>query len=166
MTPHLGNLVGSVLSADVTARYYRLKGADTLMVSGSDTHGTPIEVEAIKEGITQKLNRPQPHKVAELFRRWDAPLTITQAPKAQSIKNSSRKPYWKSSRTATSSSRTRRCSTANMTSASCRPLRRRQMSLLRLRKSPRRPMRPLRQTSRTHDARGTLLRHLQKQTYR
>jgi len=41
-TPHLGNLVGSVLSADVTARYYRLKGADTLMVSGSDTHGTPM----------------------------------------------------------------------------------------------------------------------------
>ncbi len=36
VTPHLGNLVGSVLSADVTARYYRLRGDDVLMVSGSD----------------------------------------------------------------------------------------------------------------------------------
>jgi hypothetical protein len=35
VTPHLGNLVGSVLSADVTARYYRLLGDEVLMVSGS-----------------------------------------------------------------------------------------------------------------------------------
>ena len=30
VTPHLGNLVGSVLSADVAARYYRLRGDDVL----------------------------------------------------------------------------------------------------------------------------------------
>jgi methionyl-tRNA synthetase len=73
VTPHLGNLVGSVLSADVTARYYRLKGSDVLMVSGSDTHGTPIEVEAIKQGITPKELTDRNHaKVSELFRRWDA----------------------------------------------------------------------------------------------
>jgi methionyl-tRNA synthetase len=73
VTPHLGNLVGSVLSADVTARYYRLKGDDTMMVSGSDTHGTPIEVEAIKQKITPKELTDRNHaRVAELFRRWDA----------------------------------------------------------------------------------------------
>jgi len=72
-TPHLGNLVGSVLSADVTARYYRLKGADTLMVSGSDTHGTPMEVAALKQGITAKALTERNHtRVSELFRRWDA----------------------------------------------------------------------------------------------
>ncbi len=84
VTPHLGNLVGSVLSADVTARYYRLKGADTLMVSGSDTHGTPIEVEAIKQGITPKALTDSNHaKVAELFQRWDASFdnyTSTESP--------------------------------------------------------------------------------------
>jgi len=84
VTPHLGNLVGSVLSADVTARYYRLKGADTMMVSGSDTHGTPIEVEAIKQGITPKALTDRNHsKVAELFRRWDASFdnyTSTESP--------------------------------------------------------------------------------------
>ena len=71
VTPHLGNLVGSILSADVTARYYRLRGDDVLMVSGSDEHGTPIEVEAIKQGITPKELTNRNHKlVAELFRRW------------------------------------------------------------------------------------------------
>ena len=84
VTPHLGNLVGSVLSADVTARYYRLKGSDTMMVSGSDTHGTPIEVEAIKQGITPKALTDRNHaKVAELFRRWDTSFdnyTSTESP--------------------------------------------------------------------------------------
>ena len=84
VTPHLGNLVGSVLSADVTARYYRLKGSDTLMVSGSDTHGTPIEVEAIKQGITPKELTDRNHaRVADLFRRWGASFdnyTSTESP--------------------------------------------------------------------------------------
>jgi methionyl-tRNA synthetase len=84
VTPHLGNLVGSVLSADVAARYYRLKGSDVLMVSGSDTHGTPIEVEAIKQGITPKALTDRNHtKVSELFRRWDSSFdnyTTTESP--------------------------------------------------------------------------------------
>jgi methionyl-tRNA synthetase len=84
VTPHLGNLVGSILSADVTARYYRLKGDDVLMVSGSDTHGTPIEVEAIKQGITPKELTDRNHaKVSELFRRWNISYdnyTSTESP--------------------------------------------------------------------------------------
>jgi methionyl-tRNA synthetase len=84
VTPHLGNLVGSVLSADVTARYYRLKGSNVLMVSGSDTHGTPIEVEAIKQGIKPKELTDRNHaKVVELFQRWDASFdnyTSTESP--------------------------------------------------------------------------------------
>ena len=84
VTPHLGNLVGSVLSADVAARYYRLKGSDVLMVSGSDTHGTPIEVEAIKQGITPKELTDKNHvKVSELFCRWNASFdnyTTTESP--------------------------------------------------------------------------------------
>ncbi|MCL2172238.1 MAG: methionine--tRNA ligase [Candidatus Bathyarchaeota archaeon] len=71
--PHLGNLVGSVLSADVTARYYRLKGDEVIFVSGSDEHGTPIEVEALKQGITPKELTQRNHgKVSELFQRWGA----------------------------------------------------------------------------------------------
>ena len=84
MTPHLGNLVGSVLSADVAARYYRLRGDDVLLVSGSDEHGTPIEVEAIKQGITPKELTDRNHaRVVALFKRWDASFdnyTRTESP--------------------------------------------------------------------------------------
>ena len=50
--PHLGNLVGSLMSGDVFARYYRLLGKDVLYVSGTDAHGTRIEFEAEQEGIS------------------------------------------------------------------------------------------------------------------
>lgn len=71
VTPHIGNLVGSVLSADVVARYYRLKGEDVIMVSGSDEHGTPIEVEAIRSGVSPKDLTDRNHaKVASLFEKW------------------------------------------------------------------------------------------------
>jgi len=50
--PHLGNLVSSLLSGDVFARYYRLRGKDVVYVSGTDAHGTKIEFEARKLGIT------------------------------------------------------------------------------------------------------------------
>ena len=43
---HVGHLAGAYLPADVFARYHRLKGNKVLMVSGSDSHGTPISVEA------------------------------------------------------------------------------------------------------------------------
>ncbi|NMB61116.1 MAG: methionine--tRNA ligase [Chloroflexi bacterium] len=49
---HAGNLVGSYLPADIIARYHRLKGDKVLMVSGSDSHGTPITVRADAEGTT------------------------------------------------------------------------------------------------------------------
>lgn len=70
--PHLGNLIGSVLSADVYARYLRLKGHDVVFVSGSDMHGTPVEVEAMQLGVDPAEYAYRMHQiVAELFRRWD-----------------------------------------------------------------------------------------------
>ena len=49
---HLGHIAGCYLSADIFARYHRMKGNDVLMVSGSDTHGTPITIRADQEGIS------------------------------------------------------------------------------------------------------------------
>ncbi|HET7088689.1 MAG TPA: class I tRNA ligase family protein, partial [Anaerolineae bacterium] len=43
---HLGHIAGAYLPPDIFARYHRLKGNDVLMVSGSDSHGTPITVQA------------------------------------------------------------------------------------------------------------------------
>ena len=49
---HVGNLTGSYLPADICARYHRLRGRKVLMVSGSDSHGTPITVRADAEDST------------------------------------------------------------------------------------------------------------------
>ena len=69
--PHLGNLIGSILSADVFARYLRLKGEDVIFVSGSDEHGTPIEIEAIKRGVHPKQLTDQAHEyITALFRQY------------------------------------------------------------------------------------------------
>ncbi len=66
--PHLGNLIGSILSADVFARYLRMKGEDVVFVSGSDEHGTPIEIEAIRKGVQPKELTDQAHEyVSKLF---------------------------------------------------------------------------------------------------
>ncbi|MFN2187736.1 MAG: methionine--tRNA ligase [Candidatus Promineifilaceae bacterium] len=47
---HQGNVTGSYLPADIYARFHRLKGNHVLMVSGSDSHGTPVTVKADAEG--------------------------------------------------------------------------------------------------------------------
>lgn len=46
---HVGNITGSHLPGDIVARYHRLKGNKVLMVSGTDSHGTPVTLAADKE---------------------------------------------------------------------------------------------------------------------
>ncbi|MCS7197701.1 MAG: class I tRNA ligase family protein, partial [Candidatus Bipolaricaulota bacterium] len=48
--PHLGTLIGCLLSGDVFARYYKLKGHEVVHVSGTDAHGTRMEFEALQRG--------------------------------------------------------------------------------------------------------------------
>jgi Methionyl-tRNA synthetase len=60
------------LSADVIARYYRLKGHEVVFVSGSDEHGTPIEVEAIKQNRSPlDLTNEMHEKIKNLFKIWN-----------------------------------------------------------------------------------------------
>jgi methionyl-tRNA synthetase len=59
---HVGHVAGAYLPADIFARYHRLKGNRVVMVSGSDSHGTPIVVRADKEGKT-------PLEVFEFYHR-------------------------------------------------------------------------------------------------
>lgn len=49
---HIGHLAGAYLPPDIFARYQRLVGNNVLMVSGSDSHGTPITLRADAEGVT------------------------------------------------------------------------------------------------------------------
>lgn len=48
---HIGHLIGCLLPSDVYARFCRAMGRDVLYIGGSDEHGTPSEVGALKEGL-------------------------------------------------------------------------------------------------------------------
>ncbi|MEV0891497.1 methionine--tRNA ligase [Promicromonospora sp. NPDC050262] len=48
---HLGNMVGSMLPADVYARYLRQRGHDVLYICATDEHGTPAELAAAEAGL-------------------------------------------------------------------------------------------------------------------
>ncbi|MBK9778727.1 MAG: methionine--tRNA ligase [Anaerolineales bacterium] len=47
---HVGNITGSHLPGDIFARYNRLKGNRVLMITGTDSHGTPVTMSADKLG--------------------------------------------------------------------------------------------------------------------
>jgi len=82
--PHLGNMIGSTLSADVFARFLRLRGDEVVFVSGSDSHGTPIAVEAKKQKIsTEELAFKNHAIIKDLFKKWNLSFdnfTITHNP--------------------------------------------------------------------------------------
>jgi len=50
--PHLGNIIGCVLSADVYARFVRLSGHNAIYICGTDEYGTATETKALEEGKT------------------------------------------------------------------------------------------------------------------
>lgn len=52
--PHIGNIVGSHLPADIFARYCRMKNIETLFIGGTDENGSPTEITAIELGIEPK----------------------------------------------------------------------------------------------------------------
>ncbi|MFJ3631255.1 methionine--tRNA ligase [Streptomyces sp. NPDC090112] len=49
---HLGNMVGSMLPADVYSRYLRQRGHDVLYICATDEHGTPAELAAKEAGVS------------------------------------------------------------------------------------------------------------------
>ncbi|WP_141205976.1 methionine--tRNA ligase [Streptomyces griseorubiginosus] len=48
---HLGNMVGSMLPADVYSRYLRQRGHEVLYICATDEHGTPAELAAKEQGL-------------------------------------------------------------------------------------------------------------------
>jgi methionyl-tRNA synthetase len=69
---HLGNLVGSMLPADVYARYLRLAGREVLYICATDEHGTPAELAALEAGLdVAEYCRRQHQLQAEVYRRFD-----------------------------------------------------------------------------------------------
>ena len=51
---HIGHAAGFALPCDMFSRYQRMAGNRVLMVSGTDEHGTPIQVQADAEGVSAR----------------------------------------------------------------------------------------------------------------
>jgi len=69
--PHIGNFL-CLLAADVFTRFFRLRGDDVIIVSGSDEHGARMEFEAQKLGTTPKEIVDKNHKVVvECLRKFN-----------------------------------------------------------------------------------------------
>jgi len=68
---HLGNLAGSLLPADVHARFRRQIGDDVLFICGTDEHGTPAELGAIAAGQDVRTFCDRQHAIqADIYRRF------------------------------------------------------------------------------------------------
>ncbi|XP_073939851.1 methionine--tRNA ligase, cytoplasmic isoform X1 [Castor canadensis] len=68
--PHLGNIIGCVLSADVFARYSRLRQWNTLYLCGTDEYGTATETKAMEEGLTPQEICDKYHTIHADIYRW------------------------------------------------------------------------------------------------
>ncbi|MEL6360197.1 MAG: methionine--tRNA ligase [Pseudomonadota bacterium] len=60
---HLGNLVGSMLPADVYARFKRAQGDDVVFICATDEHGTPAELAARAAGQTVEAYCAEQHEI-------------------------------------------------------------------------------------------------------
>ncbi len=68
---HVGNITGSHLPGDIVARYHRLKGNNVLMISGTDSHGTPVVIAADKEGKSvEEVYRKYHETFLEVFKGY------------------------------------------------------------------------------------------------
>jgi methionyl-tRNA synthetase len=60
---HIGHLAGAYISADIYARYLRLRGKDVVFVCGSDEHGAAITIKAKKEHSTPRAIIDKYHSI-------------------------------------------------------------------------------------------------------
>ncbi|MFH0922734.1 MAG: methionine--tRNA ligase [Candidatus Micrarchaeota archaeon] len=68
---HIGNLLGSLLPADVYARYLRSKGEDVVFVCGTDEHGTPCELAALEEKLPVEKYAEKYYKIQKkVYAGW------------------------------------------------------------------------------------------------
>ncbi len=84
--PHLGNTIGSFLPADVYYKYLRMNGDDAIYICGSDQHGTPIELDALKKGIEpERLADDMHEEIKRLFDKFE--FTFTKYGKTHTKEN-------------------------------------------------------------------------------
>lgn len=68
--PHLGNIIGCVLSADVYARFCRARGHNCIYICGTDEYGTATETKALEEGLTCQEICDKYHAIHKEIYEW------------------------------------------------------------------------------------------------
>ncbi|XP_076805804.1 methionine--tRNA ligase, cytoplasmic-like [Clavelina lepadiformis] len=68
--PHLGNIIGCVLSADIFARYCRLRQWNCLYLCGTDEYGTATETKAVQEGLSPQEICDKYNKIHSEVYQW------------------------------------------------------------------------------------------------
>ena len=68
--PHLGNIIGCILSADDHARFCRLMGYNTIFICGTDEYGTATETKAIEEKLTPAEICDKYHAIHKKIYEW------------------------------------------------------------------------------------------------
>lgn len=68
--PHLGNIIGCVLSADVFSRFAKLRNYNVLYVCGTDEYGTATETKAMEEKVTPREICDKYNKLHNQIYRW------------------------------------------------------------------------------------------------
>ena len=68
--PHLGNIIGCVLSADCYARFARARGHNTVFICGTDEYGTATETKALEEGLTCQQICDKYHAIHKDVYEW------------------------------------------------------------------------------------------------
>ena len=76
--PHLGNIIGCVLSADVGARACRLRGHNTLYICGTDEYGASLPSLKFDHSLT--LHRRHGHRDESYAGGTDASSDLRQIP--------------------------------------------------------------------------------------
>ncbi|MGC8669699.1 MAG: methionine--tRNA ligase [Candidatus Micrarchaeia archaeon] len=74
--PHLGNFVGSILPADIFYRYMELAKKDAIFICGSDEHGTPIELQAIRKNMKPEELADKLHlEIMDVLEKFECEFT-------------------------------------------------------------------------------------------
>lgn len=68
--PHLGNIIGSVLSADIYSRYAKNRNYNVLYICGTDEYGTATETKALEEKVTPKELCDKYHVIHKQVYDW------------------------------------------------------------------------------------------------
>lgn len=74
---HLGNIVGSMLPADIFHRFLGIFGVDNIYICGTDEHGTAVELAALEEGLAPEEYSEKYYKIQkEIYKKWNFDFTF------------------------------------------------------------------------------------------